>query len=182
MKKVEGLAKIHSKRTIRPWMYSIFIETIMTTISFCLEEKATYEVSTAWTNLGAFVLRELITIIRNYGRQTLTTHGNQSAAGALLPGAIKVRDHHHPSSPLNSHVFLQLGRTTHPPIYKPSSCSLLVVGDDNGLLQDAIVTTEGNHNSFSGDLDEEEIMELQSQVVIHLPFSLFLPNRSLLSW
>lgn len=25
-KRVEGLAKVHSKRTIRPWMYSVFIE------------------------------------------------------------------------------------------------------------------------------------------------------------
>jgi hypothetical protein len=38
----------------------------MTTISFCLEEKATFEVASAWTNLGAYVLR------------------------AMLPGAIKV--------------------------------------------------------------------------------------------
>ena len=91
--KVEGLAKIHSKRTIRPWMYSCFIETLTTTgkksvllyacgqdmvmshrfdvhetVSFCLEEKATYEVATAWTHLGAYVLR------------------------ALLPGAIKVNN------------------------------------------------------------------------------------------
>lgn len=41
--------QVHSKRTIRPWMYSVFMETLMTTISFCLEEKATYEVSSAWT-------------------------------------------------------------------------------------------------------------------------------------
>ena len=30
--------------------------------------------------------------------------------------------------------------------------------------QDSIVTTESNQNAFSGDLDEEEILELQSQV------------------
>jgi hypothetical protein len=29
--KVEGLAKVHSKRLNRPWMYSVFVETLCTT-------------------------------------------------------------------------------------------------------------------------------------------------------
>jgi hypothetical protein len=31
--KCEGLAKVHSKRTIRPWQYSVFIETVIITVS-----------------------------------------------------------------------------------------------------------------------------------------------------
>lgn len=52
----------------------VLLQTLMTTISFCLEEKATFEVASAWTNLGAYVLR------------------------AMLPGAIKVCTFtsHHP--------------------------------------------------------------------------------------
>lgn len=56
----------------------VLLQTLMTTISFCLEEKATFEVASAWTNLGAYVLR------------------------AMLPGAIKVG-----IIPSRSHIEIQ---------------------------------------------------------------------------
>lgn len=54
------LGKAHSTRNIRPWQYSIFVQTLLLTISSQLGTNATNEVMEAWVNLFAFVMRSML--------------------------------------------------------------------------------------------------------------------------
>jgi len=54
------LGKAHSKRMIKPYMYSIFIQTLLYTISDQLGNYATHEVMDAWVNLFAFIMRSML--------------------------------------------------------------------------------------------------------------------------
>jgi hypothetical protein len=45
------LGKMHEKMNVRPWMFSVFMDTLCVTITHCLDLEATYEVSSAWVNL-----------------------------------------------------------------------------------------------------------------------------------
>jgi len=54
------LGKAHSKRIIKPYMYSIFIQTLLYTISDQLGNEATHDVMDAWVNLFAFIMRSML--------------------------------------------------------------------------------------------------------------------------
>jgi len=54
------LGKAHSKRMIKPYMYSIFIQTLLYTISDQLGNYATHEIMDAWVNLFAFIMRSML--------------------------------------------------------------------------------------------------------------------------
>lgn len=54
------LGKNHISKGIRPWQYSIFIETLLRCIASRLGNKASNEVMGAWVNLFGFILSEML--------------------------------------------------------------------------------------------------------------------------
>ena len=54
------LGKAHSKRAIRPYMYSVFVQNMLYTISNQLGVNATHEVMEAWVNMFAFVMKSML--------------------------------------------------------------------------------------------------------------------------
>ncbi len=54
------LGKSHNNKRIRPWQYSIFIQTLVNTISSRLGAHATHEVMTAWSHLFAYLMRSIL--------------------------------------------------------------------------------------------------------------------------
>jgi hemoglobin-like flavoprotein len=54
------LGKAHSKRNIKPYMYSIFIQTLLYTIADQLGNDATHDVMEAWVNLFAFIMKSML--------------------------------------------------------------------------------------------------------------------------
>ena len=59
-KKLIQLGKSHSKKGIRPWQYSLFIDTLLLTISSRLGVKATHLVMDSWVNLFAYVMKTML--------------------------------------------------------------------------------------------------------------------------
>uniref|UniRef100_A0A6C0HTT3 Globin domain-containing protein n=1 Tax=viral metagenome TaxID=1070528 RepID=A0A6C0HTT3_9ZZZZ len=55
-----NLGKAHTKRTIRPYMYSVFIQTLLYTISNQLGLYATHEVMEAWVNVFSFIMKSML--------------------------------------------------------------------------------------------------------------------------
>ena len=54
------LGKSHSQKSIRPWQYSVFIQTLLNTIASRLGTEATGQVMEAWVNLFAFVMKSML--------------------------------------------------------------------------------------------------------------------------
>jgi hemoglobin-like flavoprotein len=54
------LGKSHSQKAIRPWQYSIFIQTLLITIASRLGVHASNGVMEAWVNLFAFVMKSML--------------------------------------------------------------------------------------------------------------------------
>lgn len=54
------LGKSHSQKSVRPWQYSVFVQTLLQTIASRLETQATNDVMEAWVNLFAFILRSML--------------------------------------------------------------------------------------------------------------------------
>jgi len=54
------LGKGHVKRAIRPWMYSVFTETMLESLMFVLGEDATYEVSMSWTFVITYIMKKML--------------------------------------------------------------------------------------------------------------------------
>jgi hemoglobin-like flavoprotein len=54
------LGKSHSQKAIRPWQYSIFVQTLLNTISSRLGREATSDVMEAWVNLFAYVMQGML--------------------------------------------------------------------------------------------------------------------------
>mmetsp|Transcript_6152 Transcript_6152/g.6345 ORF Transcript_6152/g.6345 Transcript_6152/m.6345 type:complete len:281 (+) Transcript_6152:96-938(+) len=54
------LGKSHSQKNIRPWQYSVFVQTLLITISSRLGTDATTDVMAAWVNLFAFVMKSML--------------------------------------------------------------------------------------------------------------------------
>lgn len=54
------LGKSHQQKQIRPWQYTVFIETLLNTLSAQLGVGATADVMHAWVNLFAFVLQSML--------------------------------------------------------------------------------------------------------------------------
>jgi hemoglobin-like flavoprotein len=54
------LGKSHSQKGIRPWQYSVFVQTLLLTISSRLGTHATLEVMEAWVHLFAFVMKSML--------------------------------------------------------------------------------------------------------------------------
>lgn len=64
-RRIREVGKMHCRtkgamQKIRPWMYSVYLETLITAVSFCLGKEATFVVVDAWVNLLAYVLREML--------------------------------------------------------------------------------------------------------------------------
>jgi hemoglobin-like flavoprotein len=59
-KKLYTLGKMHNRLSIRPWQYSVFVQTLLLTISSRLGTEATNDVMDAWVNMFAFVLRSML--------------------------------------------------------------------------------------------------------------------------
>ncbi len=57
-----NLGVSHNHKQIRPWQYSVFIQTLINTISSCLGPFATQQVMSAWSNLFAFILRSMLPV------------------------------------------------------------------------------------------------------------------------
>ena len=55
-----NLGKAHAKRAIRPYMYSIFVQTLLYTISNQLGLYATHEVMEAWVNIFSFIMKSML--------------------------------------------------------------------------------------------------------------------------
>jgi len=55
-----NLGKAHTKRAIRPYMYSIFVQTLLYTISNQLGLYATHEVMEAWANVFSFIMKSML--------------------------------------------------------------------------------------------------------------------------
>jgi hemoglobin-like flavoprotein len=56
------LGKSHNHKRIRPWQYSVFVQTLLNTMSSRLGVQATHEVMTAWVHLFAFILRSILPV------------------------------------------------------------------------------------------------------------------------
>ena len=54
------LGKSHAQKAIRPWQYSVFVQTLLITISSRLGTNATNDVMEAWVNLFAFVMKSML--------------------------------------------------------------------------------------------------------------------------
>lgn len=54
------LGKSHSKKSIRPWQYAIFVQTLLNAISSRLGIHATSDVMEAWVNLFAYVMQGML--------------------------------------------------------------------------------------------------------------------------
>jgi hemoglobin-like flavoprotein len=54
------LGKSHRQKQIRPWQYSVFIETLLNTLANQLGVCATADVMYAWVNLFAYVLKLML--------------------------------------------------------------------------------------------------------------------------
>ena len=54
------LGKSHAQKAIRPWQYSVFVQTLLNTISSRLGTHATNTVMEAWVNLFAFVMQSML--------------------------------------------------------------------------------------------------------------------------
>ena len=59
-RKLYLLGKAHSEMDIRPWQYSIFVQTLLLTISSRLGTAATDDVMSAWVNMFAFVMKGML--------------------------------------------------------------------------------------------------------------------------
>ena len=55
-----NLGKAHTKRLIRPYMYSIFVQNMLYTISNQLGIHATHEVMEAWVNTFSFIMKSML--------------------------------------------------------------------------------------------------------------------------
>jgi hemoglobin-like flavoprotein len=58
--KLYMLGKMHNHIGIRPWQYSVFVQTLLMTISSRLGTAATNDVMESWVNMFAFVLRSML--------------------------------------------------------------------------------------------------------------------------
>jgi hemoglobin-like flavoprotein len=54
------LGKSHAQKQIRPWQYSVFVETLLNTVGSRLGSDATADVMRAWVNLFAFILKSML--------------------------------------------------------------------------------------------------------------------------
>jgi hemoglobin-like flavoprotein len=54
------LGKSHLQKAIRPWQYSVFVQTLLNTIASRLGNDATSEVMEAWVNLFAYVMQGML--------------------------------------------------------------------------------------------------------------------------
>jgi hypothetical protein len=54
------LGKSHAHKAIRPWQYSVFIQTLVNTISSRLGTAASSKVMEGWVNLFAYVLKVML--------------------------------------------------------------------------------------------------------------------------
>ena len=54
------LGKSHAQKAIRPWQYSVFVQTLLNTISSRLGTNATNTVMEGWVNLFAFVMQSML--------------------------------------------------------------------------------------------------------------------------
>lgn len=55
-----NLGNAHAKRNIRPYMYSIFVQTMLYTIANQLDLNASHEVMEAWVHMFAFVMKSML--------------------------------------------------------------------------------------------------------------------------
>ena len=55
-----NLGKAHTKRAIRPYMYSVFVQTLLYTIANQLGLYATHEVMEAWVNVFSFIMKSML--------------------------------------------------------------------------------------------------------------------------
>ena len=65
------LGAAHVQLKIHPWQYSIFVETLLQTISSCLQEEASHEVMESWVNLFALVFKYMLPAALKGGNETL---------------------------------------------------------------------------------------------------------------
>lgn len=54
------LGKSHNHKQIRPWQYSIFVQTMINTLASRLGSNATHDVMSAWVNVFAFVMKTML--------------------------------------------------------------------------------------------------------------------------
>jgi len=54
------LGRSHAQKAIRPWQYSVFVQTLLITISSRLGSRATTDVMAAWVHLFAFVMKSML--------------------------------------------------------------------------------------------------------------------------
>mmetsp|Transcript_1471 Transcript_1471/g.1547 ORF Transcript_1471/g.1547 Transcript_1471/m.1547 type:complete len:274 (+) Transcript_1471:171-992(+) len=57
---LHNLGKSHNQKSIRPWQYSVFVQTLLMTIAYRLGTNATTDVMAAWVNLFAFVMKGML--------------------------------------------------------------------------------------------------------------------------
>lgn len=78
------LGESHSRKGIRPWQYSIFVQTLLNTISSRLGVDATSDVMEAWVNLFAFVMKGMLpAAIKG---QVIATELNINTSVEYMPG------------------------------------------------------------------------------------------------
>ena len=58
--KLYMLGKSHDKRHIKPYLYAIFVQTLLQTIGSRLDVEASNEVMGAWVNLFAFIIKSML--------------------------------------------------------------------------------------------------------------------------
>jgi hypothetical protein len=89
------LGKIHGKMGIRPWMYSIFVQTLLNTIASRLGPKASPEVMSSWVNLFAYVMKYMMPLaIKNHVnmKETFLTPATFTTDPAKLAEWASMRD------------------------------------------------------------------------------------------
>lgn len=80
------VGKSHAQKEVRPWQYSIFVQTLLQTIASRLGSKATNDVMEAWVHIFAFILRSVLPpAIEN---QTVETELNVNTSSEFSTGRV----------------------------------------------------------------------------------------------
>jgi hemoglobin-like flavoprotein len=58
--KLYMLGKSHASKFIKPYLYSVFVQTLLQTVAFRLGTDATNQIMEAWVNQFAFVMRSML--------------------------------------------------------------------------------------------------------------------------
>jgi len=124
------LGKAHQQRAIRPYMYSIFIQTLLYTIANQLGTQATHEIMEAWVNVFSFIMKSMLplaihhqTIETEIAINTKTEFSSDNVKSQVLE-LKEIKNESRQGSRIHSHRSVQSHRSAYIPATQPSHSNL----------------------------------------------------------